>query len=268
VSTPFYHLAQVNVAQAKTALDNPSMAEFVARIDELNALAAQSPGFVWRSEDNDTTLDDPTLLFNLSVWESPKSLANYVYRSVHVEVFRDRAKWFPADGKRGLAMWWIPAGYRPSAAEALERLAHLSDTGDGPFAFGFKSDQPPPPAPDEGADEPPTEAIWEGRTFRTASNSDSGEVNPATIFRYRQEGARVWATYDGGGVHFGSLVASANRENRLDMRYRHLSADGGLREGRCRSIPQMDPDGQLTIDEEWEWTAGAVGGGHSTLEQI
>ena len=70
------HLAQVNIARMKGPLDSPVMAGFVARLDEINALADRSPGFVWRlqtGERNATYLrpyDDDRILFNLSVWES------------------------------------------------------------------------------------------------------------------------------------------------------------------------------------------------------
>jgi hypothetical protein len=40
------HLAQVNIARMKGPLESPVMASFVARLDEINALADRSPGFV------------------------------------------------------------------------------------------------------------------------------------------------------------------------------------------------------------------------------
>jgi hypothetical protein len=43
-----YHLAQVNIGRVKGPLEDPIMAGFVNRLDELNALADASPGFVWR----------------------------------------------------------------------------------------------------------------------------------------------------------------------------------------------------------------------------
>ena len=49
------------------------MAGFVARLDEINALADAAPGFVWRLQTagGDATsiqaFDDPKLLFNMSL---------------------------------------------------------------------------------------------------------------------------------------------------------------------------------------------------------
>jgi hypothetical protein len=43
-----FHIAQINVARMRGALEDPVMRGFVARLDEINALADGSPGFVWR----------------------------------------------------------------------------------------------------------------------------------------------------------------------------------------------------------------------------
>ena len=43
-----YHVAQVNIGRILEELDHPVMAGFVNRLDEINALADRSPGFVWR----------------------------------------------------------------------------------------------------------------------------------------------------------------------------------------------------------------------------
>jgi len=36
---------------------------------------------------------------------------------------------------------------------------------------------------------------YDGRKFRSVSNSPGGEVNAETIFNYHQTGNVVWATY-------------------------------------------------------------------------
>ncbi len=75
-------------------LDSSMMAEFVALLDEINALADGTPGFVWRfqgDEGNATYLrpyDDDRILFNMSVWESVETLRAYAYQSAHGEVMK------------------------------------------------------------------------------------------------------------------------------------------------------------------------------------
>src|SRR5216684_3596979 len=95
-----FHLAQINIARLIAPLDDPKIAEFVAQLDPINALADRAPGFVWRlqsSSGNATDIaynDDPFVIVNMSVWESIEALHDFAYRSNHAKVFRDRAKWF------------------------------------------------------------------------------------------------------------------------------------------------------------------------------
>ena len=138
-----HHLAQVNIARPLEPLDSPLLAEFVAQLDAINALADRSRGFVWRLQDdtgNATSVrafDDESLLINMSVWESVDDLAGFVYRSGHVGVMRRRREWFERM-RMYMALWWIPAGHVPAPAEARARLEHLQEHGPTPFAFTFK----------------------------------------------------------------------------------------------------------------------------------
>ena len=138
-----YQLAQVNTAQAKAEMDTDTMHGFMSRLDEINAIADKADGFVWRlqSDDGDATsirvFDDPLLLVNISVWEDIDSLKNYVYKSLHVELIRDREAWFNKMGAMHQALWWIPAGHIPSTQEAKEKLELLRENGPSQEAFTF-----------------------------------------------------------------------------------------------------------------------------------
>jgi hypothetical protein len=149
--TAEFHLAQVNIARMNAPLDSPEMAGFVARLDEINALADASPGFVWRLQTGtgDATAtylrpyDDDRILFNLSVWRTVEDLRAYVYRSAHAEIMRRRQEWFGRMSRSILALWWIRAGQTPSVEEAKERLVDLEQNGPTPAAFTFKILFPP-----------------------------------------------------------------------------------------------------------------------------
>lgn len=135
----FHHLAQVNIACLRGPLDDPAMHGFTSRIAEINLLAESAPGFVWRWTDSDNgPFNGADLLFNLSVWESVDALRSYVYRSPHVELFRDRAEWFLPPSGPSLALWWVPAGERPTPAESKVCLDHLAENGASSFAFDLK----------------------------------------------------------------------------------------------------------------------------------
>ena len=148
-----FQLAQANVAYALGPHDDPRLAEYFARLDEINQLADTSPGFIWRylTDSRDPAqreFPDPRVLFNMSVWESIDALHAYTYRTVHSEVYAARKKWF-ADvksvvGGHALAMWWIRAGERPTVAEAKRRLEHITAHGASEQAFTFKQRFSPP----------------------------------------------------------------------------------------------------------------------------
>ena len=154
-----FHLAQVNVGRALGEIGDDVMAGFVARLADINALADGSPGFVWRlqTEDGDATAvrpyDDPRILINLSVWADLASLRTFVYRGDHAAVMRGRRQWFARFERVYVALWWVPAGHRPSVHEAVERLDHLERHGPTPFAFSFTEPFGPDgiPLPREGA---------------------------------------------------------------------------------------------------------------------
>ena len=140
---PTHHLAQVNIARMLAPLDSEQMAGFVNRLDEINALADQAAGFIWRlqtTDGNATALrvfDDAMLIVNLSVWEDLESLHEYTYKTAHVELIRDRKQWFSQFEKPHLVLWWIAAGHIPTPTEAREKLEALTANGPSPAAFTF-----------------------------------------------------------------------------------------------------------------------------------
>jgi len=152
-----YHLAQVNIARMLAPLTDPLMTGFVAELDGINALADNSPGFLWRlqtSEGNATDLrpyEDDLILVNLSLWASLADLSAFVYKSRHRQVLQLRQKWFQRFDGPYVALWWVPSGHIPSVQKAKERLAYLSAHGETPHAFSFKKLFP---APEAGCDLP------------------------------------------------------------------------------------------------------------------
>ncbi len=146
---PQYHLAQVNIGRVKAPPEDPLMAAFMNRLDEINALADVTPGFVWRlktSEGNATYLrpyEDDRILVNMSVWETIEALRQYVYGGRHMELLKQRHQWFEKFAGVYLALWWVPAGHLPGIDEANQHLAYLETHGPTEFAFTFKAIFPP-----------------------------------------------------------------------------------------------------------------------------
>ena len=109
---------------------------------------------------------------------------------------------------------------------------------------------------------------YDGRRFQSVENTANGEVSGATTFAYRQRADIVWATYEGGGIAFGTLVATVDEAGGLDMRYSHVNDAGELRTGVCESTPEVLADGRLRLHERWRWTSGDESKGTSTLEEV
>ncbi|HEX4809108.1 MAG TPA: DUF3291 domain-containing protein [Bryobacteraceae bacterium] len=145
-----WHLAQINIGRLTAPLDDPRIAEFVALLDPVNALADGSPGFVWRLKSdsgNATDLaynEDPFVIVNMSVWESVEALRHYVYAGQHLTAFRNRQQWFEKMERASYCLWWIPAGHLPTVKEGRERLEHYQEHGATPFSFWFSQLFPVP----------------------------------------------------------------------------------------------------------------------------
>ncbi|AFK03632.1 hypothetical protein Emtol_2496 [Emticicia oligotrophica DSM 17448] len=139
-----YYLAQVNISKLLAPIDSPLLADFVAQLDEINALAEKSKGFVWRlkgDNENATALrifDDADIIINMSVWETIEDLKEFAFKTAHVGVMRERNKWFEKPSGAMLALWWIPHNYTPTPHDAKERLESINKNGSTPFAFTFK----------------------------------------------------------------------------------------------------------------------------------
>jgi hypothetical protein len=137
-----YHLAQLNIAKMRFPLEADEMAGFVARLEDINALADRAPGFVWRlqTEDGDAIAIDlfgADVLVNLSLWSDIDSLRAFAFRSAHREVLCRRREWFETIGEAYAVLWRVAAGHVPTVEEAAERLDSLRSDGPGRRAFTF-----------------------------------------------------------------------------------------------------------------------------------
>ena len=149
-NTGDWHLAQLNVATARFATDDPQMEGFMSRLDGVNALADSQPGFVWRLQSdsgNATDIDaggGPMYLVNMSVWETFDALSEFVYDTLHRDVLLRRREWFEKPTSAYQVLWWVPVGHIPTVEEGLERLANIQENGPNPEAFSFAKSFPPP----------------------------------------------------------------------------------------------------------------------------
>jgi hypothetical protein len=159
-----YVLAQVNIGRLLAPIDSPLIADFVAALDPVNAVADAAPGFVWRMETEDGNAlavrgfeqdgvgSGGGILINMSVWESVEALAAYVYGDAHLAVLRRRREWYERMRDAYAALWWIPRGHIPTVTEAEDRVRHVRAHGPTPYAFSLRQHFPPPGTGDGDAE--------------------------------------------------------------------------------------------------------------------
>jgi hypothetical protein len=138
--TSGYHLVHANVAHARAPLDSPVMAAFVAQVDEINALARSTVGFVAQPTlpDEGAVYKAPFLL-NVSVWESIDSLDAFTHQGKHAAALERRGEWFEQGGTSPkYVLYWIAKGQIVTEKEVKERLDHLGKFGATPYAFTFE----------------------------------------------------------------------------------------------------------------------------------
>ena len=139
------HLAQLNVGRLRAPMADPLIDDFRINLEPINALAEETPGFVWRLQDEETgdatsinPFDDELEIVNLTVWESVDALADFTYRTGHVELLRRRREFFEVPSQPIVCLWWIPEGHIPTVDEAIARLEHLREHGPTPTSFTFR----------------------------------------------------------------------------------------------------------------------------------
>jgi len=131
-----FQLAQANLSLLRHPPTSPRVAEFSAALPRIGHLADRAPGFVWR--DRVPLSADERLVLNLSVWTSYAPLHEYTYRSAHGHYVRRRHEWFDRVRQPSTVLWWLAAGTRPTAEEALARLRRLQRYGPAPEAFSLR----------------------------------------------------------------------------------------------------------------------------------
>lgn len=145
-----YHLAQLNIATALASMDSPIMKDFVDNLEYINGIGEASPGFVWRLKDEsgDATsiqvYHDPNIIVNLTVWEDPDSLKQFLFKTDHAQFLKRKKEWFKPVKEATYVLWWVPKGHIPDVIEAKERLEYLNNNGESAEAFSFRKLFPAP----------------------------------------------------------------------------------------------------------------------------
>ena len=150
-----FELAQVNVGRLVAPLDDPRLADFMAALDPVNALADAAPGFVWRlqtDEGNATAVeaftwdagDSAGVIINMSVWRdlescgpsSPPDCTGPCCDGAGPGSSRWPRRRSPAGGCR--------PGTAPRRSRPKSRVRHLRAHGPTEHAFTLRTGFPSP----------------------------------------------------------------------------------------------------------------------------
>jgi hypothetical protein len=147
----------MNIAWMHGKISDPAMSGLASRMDELNALAEHSPGFVWRlptSEIRPETLEPfeaifpgfhrDMLFYNMSVWQTIEDLRAYTFDSAHAEMLNERHQWIDRIAGASAALWWVAAGHLPTISESAAKWRCLKEHGPTPEAFTMRRSFPMP----------------------------------------------------------------------------------------------------------------------------
>jgi hypothetical protein len=142
------HLAEFNFGTLLYPFGDPRIAGFEDAIEQVNAIGARSPGFVWRLPDDDmefaqedpkgALIDLPNTASTLSVWEGAAPLYHFVTKTFHARIMAGAPDWFVPDDSGHLVCWWINAGHLPSVKEGLAHWHNLQHIGETEKVFGSK----------------------------------------------------------------------------------------------------------------------------------
>jgi hypothetical protein len=95
-----------------------------------------------------------------------------------------------------------------------------------------------------------------------------GVSSADTVFHYRVDKGMITATYQGGRIALGHVVARATGPDTIETLYHCQTIEGELMAGWSRGRLGSDKTGRTTLDFEWGWLSGGDGGGHSSYVEL
>ncbi|MGC6431702.1 MAG: hypothetical protein ACON5F_11720 [Jejuia sp.] len=97
-----------------------------------------------------------------------------------------------------------------------------------------------------------SEFNFNNKTFSLIENSENGQVNSETVFKYKQEGDLIMADYSGGTVVYGKIIGQLV-EDKINMVYQCLTSDKKLKSGKALAKISLTDNNKLKLKLDWEW---------------
>lgn len=109
---------------------------------------------------------------------------------------------------------------------------------------------------------------YHNKKFKAISTSENSSVSEEVVFHYKQQEHILSCEYSGGAIVKGQLLGVVKNDGSIKFHYHQINTDGELMTGRCKSTPELMPNGKLRLNEQWQWTSGDCSKGSSVLEEI
>ena len=90
------------------------------------------------------------------------------------------------------------------------------------------------------------------KAFALLQNTEGGQVNAETVFKYKQKGDLVTADYSGGTVLYGKIIALLEG-NTLNMLYQCVTTDNELKAGKAIAHISVTKESKIKLSLNWEW---------------
>lgn len=93
---------------------------------------------------------------------------------------------------------------------------------------------------------------FHNKTFSLIQNSEKGEVDSETVFKYQQDGNLVTADYHGGTVKYGKIIAHLKNDE-LDMLYQCITTTNELKAGKAIAKISITNKNKIKLTLNWQW---------------
>ncbi len=108
---------------------------------------------------------------------------------------------------------------------------------------------------------------FNNKTFKLLANSSKGKATDETVFHYQQQDDRVTATYSGGSIVIGTIIARLSGD-RLHMLYQCLTTDQELMAGKATAEIRLNEQAKIHLKLHWQWLEDKERNGISEYVEI
>lgn len=95
-----------------------------------------------------------------------------------------------------------------------------------------------------------------GKRFFAQANTANGTIDTDTQMHFTEDADVIIATYSGGSIVTGHVLARWSGEMRIDMCYHCLTASDAIQAGKAKAYFDRTSDGRLAMRLDWQWLTG------------